>query len=193
MLLERGEYDKDTLTEDFDTTIKALKTGKAVQASSHAMSFTEAPETMDALYKQRIRWGRGNLQTLIKHRDAVTNSRFGMLQKYGYPLVFLTMISLPFLSMVVAAFIVLAVINGQWFFILVTFLVFVGLEAVLSAIAVIMDEEDWKLILFSPLLVIGYKHLVDFFVIKSVFDVLLRRKFKWTSSKFAEVRQRADG
>lgn len=184
LLFGHGEYDSDTLTEDFDTTLKALKTGKAVQASSYAISYTEAPETLDGLYRQRIRWNRGTLQTLLKHKDIITNSRYGMVQKYGYPLLFLTLITLPFLSMVVAAFIILAVANGQWFFILQTFLIFVALEAVLASLAVIMDEEDWKLILFSPLLVVGYKHLVDFFVIKSVFDVLLRKNLKWTSAKY---------
>jgi poly-beta-1,6 N-acetyl-D-glucosamine synthase len=183
VLLERGEYDTDTLTEDFDTTLKALKSGRAVQASSSAMSFTEAPETVKSLYKQRLRWNRGTLQTMIKHRDIISNSRFGMLQKYGYPLVFLTMLTLPFLSMVVAGFVILALFNGEWFFILVTLLVFVALEAVLSGIAVIMDEEDWKLVILSPLMVVGYKHLVDIFTIKSVFDVLIRKNLKWTSHK----------
>ncbi len=183
VLLERGEYDTDTLAEDFDTTMKVLKSGRAVQASTHAMSYTEAPETIGGLYKQRIRWNRGNLQTLMKHKDVVTNSRFGMLQKFGYPLVFLTMIALPFLSMVVAGFTILALVNGEWFFILVTFLVFVALEAVLAAIAVIMDEEEWKLILIAPLLVLGYKHLLDIITIKSVLDVVFRKNLKWTSGK----------
>jgi cellulose synthase/poly-beta-1,6-N-acetylglucosamine synthase-like glycosyltransferase len=183
VLLERGEYDKNTLAEDFDTTIKVLKTGRAVQASTYAMSFTEAPESIDGLYKQRLRWNRGNLQTLLKHRDIVMNSRFGMLQKYGYPLIFLTMIALPFLSMIVASFIVLALLNGEWFFVLMTFLVFVALEVVLTAIAIIMDEEDWKLILVAPLFVIGYKHLVDIITIKSVLDVIFHRNLTWTSDK----------
>ncbi len=192
VLLERGEYDTDTLAEDFDTTIKVLKTGRAVQASTHAMSFTEAPETIGGLYKQRLRWNRGNLQTLIKHKDVVTNSRFGMLQKYGYPLVFLTMIALPFLSMVVAGFTILALLDGEWYFILVTFLVFVALEAVLTAIAVIMDEEEWKLILIAPLLVVGYKHLIDIITIKSVFDVAFRKNLKWTSEKANKTNNKND-
>jgi peptidoglycan-N-acetylglucosamine deacetylase len=183
ILLERGEYDNNTLTEDFDTTIKVLKTGRAVQASSLAASYTDAPESLSGLYKQRVRWNRGNLQTLMKHRDIITNSRYGMLQKYGYPLVFLTMITLPFLSVMVAGFIVLAILNGQWFFILVTFLIFVALEAILTAIAVIMDDEEWRLILIAPLMVVGYKHLIDIFTIKSVLDVLFRKNLKWTSYK----------
>jgi len=192
VLLERGEYDKDTLAEDFDTTIKVLKTGRAVQASTHAMSFTEAPETIGGLYKQRLRWNRGNLQTLIKHKDIVTNPRFGMLQKYGYPLVFLTMVVLPFLSMVIAGFMVLALLDGEWFFILVTFLVFLALEAVLTAIAVIMDEEEWKLILIAPFLVVGYKHLIDIITIKSVIDVVFRKNLKWTTDKAIQAHNKND-
>jgi cellulose synthase/poly-beta-1,6-N-acetylglucosamine synthase-like glycosyltransferase len=176
-----GGFDRDTVTEDFDATVKVLKTGKAVQASSDALCYTEAPTSVKSLYLQRLRWNRGNLQTMLKHRDVVTNSRYGMLQQYGYPLVFFTMLTLPFLGMVVAGFIVVAIILGLWFFVLVTFLIFTGLELLLSAIAVVMDREDWKLLLFAPLLVIGYKQLLDFFVIKSVFDVLLSREgTKWT-------------
>jgi cellulose synthase/poly-beta-1,6-N-acetylglucosamine synthase-like glycosyltransferase len=175
-----GEFDGDTLTEDFDATVKVLKTGKAVQASSDAMCFTEAPSCMKSLYRQRLRWNRGNLQTMLKHRDIVTNTRYRMLQQYGYPLVFLTMLILPFLGMVVAAFIIMAILLGQWLFILFTFLIFAALEFLLSAIAVVMDKEDWKLTLLAPLLVIGYKQLLDFFVIKSVLDVLFRRDLRWT-------------
>jgi hypothetical protein len=56
---------------------------------------------------------------------------------------------------------------------------------VLSSIALLIDEEDdWKLVLYSPLMVIGYKHLVDLIIIKGVLDVAFRRKgLKWTSSK----------
>lgn len=195
-LMERGSYDNDTLTEDFDATIKALKTGKAVQASTYGVSFTEAPVTLKGLYRQRIRWNRGNMQTLIKHRDVITTSRYGMLQKYGYPLVLLTMVTQTFLGLIVAAFIILALVQGMWYFIAVSFLIFTGLEFLLSAITIIMDQEDWKLALVSPLFVIGYKQLTDFIIAKSILDVILFQKLfpnkhlmTWTSAK-AEERHR---
>ena len=85
--------------------------------------------------------------------------------------------------MLVAGFVIIALLNGEWFFILITFLVFVALEAVLTSIAIIMDGEDWKLVFVSPLMVVGYKHLIDIFIIKSVLDVLFRKNLKWTSDK----------
>jgi cellulose synthase/poly-beta-1,6-N-acetylglucosamine synthase-like glycosyltransferase len=185
VLGQAGDYDKDTLTEDFDITIKALKCGKVVQASSGAMTYTEAPATLGDFYKQRIRWYRGNMQTFVKHKDIATNSRYGMLRKYGYPITVFTMVMLPILGVIIGAAGILALFEGMWMFLFFSFVLFVSLQFVLSSIALLIDEEDdWKLVLYSPLMVIGYKHLVDLIIIKGVLDVAFRRKgLKWTSSK----------
>jgi cellulose synthase/poly-beta-1,6-N-acetylglucosamine synthase-like glycosyltransferase len=186
ILSRSGEFDNNTLTEDFDTTVKVLKTGRAVQGSTYAISYTEAPASLAGLYKQRMRWNRGNMQTLLKHRDVISTPRYGMLHKFGYPLVFLSMVTQSFLGMAVMAFVVLALIHGMWFFVLISFLIFVSLECLLSIIAISIDNEDWKIALVSPLFVIGYKQLNDFFVVKSVLEVLVfrrGRKLQWTSAK----------
>lgn len=194
ILQQAGNYDKDTLTEDFDVTVKALKCGKVVQASSRAMAYTEAPSSLSDFYKQRIRWYRGNMQTFIKHQDVATNSRFAMLRQYGYPMTVLNMLLLPVLGVVIGAAGILAVLEGMWLFVLFSFLLFTCLQFVLSSMALLIDEEDdWKMTLYSPLMVIGYKHLVDFIILKGVFDVIFRGNggLKWTSSKIP-VERRVD-
>jgi len=186
ILRQAGNYDKDTLTEDFDITIKALKCGKVVQASSRAMAYTEAPATLHDFYKQRIRWYRGNMQTFIKHQDIATNSKFAMLRQYGYPITVFTMLCLPFLGIIIGVAGVMAILDGMWMFILFSFLLFTCLQFVLSSIALLIDEEDdLKLVLYSPLMVVGYKHLVDLMIIKGVIDVVIRGRgsLKWTSAK----------
>jgi cellulose synthase/poly-beta-1,6-N-acetylglucosamine synthase-like glycosyltransferase len=186
VLYSSGEFDSNTLTEDFDTTVKVLKTGRAVQGSTYATSYTEAPETLAGLYRQRMRWNRGNMQTLLKHRDVISTSKYGMLHKFGYPLIFLTMVIQPFLGIAVATVAVLALIHGMWPFVLMSFMVFAALEWLLSIIAITIDNDNWKLSAVSPLFVMGYKQLNDFFVIKSVLDVLILkrgRKLQWTSAK----------
>ncbi len=191
VLRQTGSYDKDTLTEDFDITIKALKCGRVVQASAGALAFTEAPATVRDLYRQRIRWYRGNMQTFVKHKVIATNSRFGMLRNYGYPITVFTMLMLPMLGIMIGAAGVLALMEGMWLFMLLSFLVFTSLQFVLSAIALLVDEEDdWKIILYSPLMVVGYKHLIDIMIIKGVLDVAFRSKsLKWTSAKVPEKRE----
>ena len=42
---------------------------------------------------------------------------------------------------------------------------------------------DMKLVIFSPLFVVGFKELRNFIKIKSLFDILLRREMQWGSLK----------
>lgn len=178
-----GFYDPDTLVEDFDTTIKTLKCGKIVQASSAAVSYTEAPETLGDLIRQRLRWYRGNFQALWKHRDAALNPRFGFLQKLTFPYMVLSMSFMPLAGLVVIASAVLSILSSPGVWLIYTFSFFLVLQFLLSTLAIQLDDEDIKLALYSPFFVVGYKHLCDFIMIRSLFDVLFHRKLTWTRAK----------
>lgn len=67
-LLEVGGYDSDTFAEDCDLTLKLLNSGKKIEFESDAVAFTEAPEHLLDLLKQRYRWTRGILQSIKKHK-----------------------------------------------------------------------------------------------------------------------------
>jgi cellulose synthase/poly-beta-1,6-N-acetylglucosamine synthase-like glycosyltransferase len=178
-----GLYDKDTLTEDFDVTIKALKAGSIVQASSYALAYTEAPQTLKDLYKQRMRWYRGNFQTILKHRDALTNPRYGFLQRLGFPFFLISMIFIPFAGMVVLASAIVALIEGAYVFVASMLLLFTILQSLVSLLAIEMDEEDIRLVAYAAFFVVGYKHLIDVFTIKALFDVLFKRRVGWTRAE----------
>lgn len=66
-----GGYTSDTLAEDTDLTWRLLRRGWRLVAEPRATAFTEVPETLCALLRQRLRWTFGTLQCLWKHRDAV--------------------------------------------------------------------------------------------------------------------------
>jgi cellulose synthase/poly-beta-1,6-N-acetylglucosamine synthase-like glycosyltransferase len=127
-----------------------------------------------------MRWYRGNFQTIWKHRDAFTNPRFGFLYQITFPFIFLTMVMLPFAGIAVWASAFASLIQGEYLQILAMFLIFVFLQFLLSLLAVEIDGEDRRLVLFSPFFVFGYKQLIDFFLIKALFDVLLKRRVSWT-------------
>ncbi len=174
-----GRYDPDTLVEDFDITIKALKSGKVVQASSSAISYTEAPQTIREFVKQRLRWYRGNFQAMWKHHDAAFNTRYGFLQRLSFPYMAISMTFLPLAGLVTIVAIVILAVSGAGMLLLLPFLFFCFLQFLLCALAIRLDGEDWKLALYSPFLILGYKQLCDLIMIKSMIDVLLRRKVKW--------------
>ena len=178
-----GFYDSDTLVEDFDVTLKALKTSKVVQASSLAVSYTEAPQTLRDLVKQRLRWYRGNFQALWKHRDAAFNSRYGFLQKMPFPFMVISMTFMPLAGLVAIASEVMMVLDGKGLVLVPIFLFFFLLQFLISILSIRLDGDDIKLALLSPFFVIGYKQLCDFIMIKSLIDVLFRKRLKWTSAR----------
>lgn len=63
-----GLYDHDTFAEDCDVTLKLLAEGYAIDFESDAIAYTEAPEHLLDLIKQRYRWTRGILQAIRKHK-----------------------------------------------------------------------------------------------------------------------------
>ncbi|WP_294198792.1 glycosyltransferase [uncultured Sphingomonas sp.] len=78
-----GGYPEDTLAEDQDLTIAIQRAGWRVACDNDAIAWTEAPETVRALFKQRFRWAFGTLQCLWKHRAVL--GRRGGLGRVGLP------------------------------------------------------------------------------------------------------------
>ena len=71
-----GGYSNDTFAEDMDLTWRIRKMGYIIDTDSVAKGWTETPDTIRTLFKQRFRWTFGTLQCLWKHRN--------MLGKYGW-------------------------------------------------------------------------------------------------------------
>lgn len=182
-LEEAGSYHKDTLVEDFDATMKVLKSGLVVQGSSEAVAYTQAPQTFRDFYRQRKRWYRGNLQVLNRHSDALTNPRFGLLQKFVYPLMAIHMLLIPAASIVVWAFAVYQIILGNYSFVALMVTLYITLQYLLSAMAIRMDGDDKKIIAYSVFLVVGYKQLTDILQLKAVIEEVFKRKAKWTRAR----------
>ena len=186
-LIEAGTYHKDTLVEDFDATVKVLRSGMIVEGSNKSIAYTQAPQTFVDFYKQRKRWYRGNLQVLRRHSDILTNPRFGYLHRFAFPLMVIHMILIPITSMMVWGFAIYQVVLGNYYFVVFTISMFITLQYLLSAMAIRMDGDDKRMILYSVFLVLGYKQIIDFMQLKAVLEELVGLKAKWTSAK--RVRQ----
>ena len=154
-----------------------------VQGSSNAVAYTQAPQTFRDFIKQRKRWYRGNIQVLTRHSNALTNPRFGLLQKFSYPLMAIHMLLIPAASIVVWVFAAIQVIFGNYEFVAFMVGMFVILQYLLSAMAIRMDTDDKRIILFSAFLVLGYKQIIDVLQLRAAVEELLGRKAIWTRAK----------
>ncbi len=182
-LSELGSYGKETIVEDFDQTIKLLKAGLITQGSSKATAYTEAPNTLHDFVAQRKRWYRGNIQVLKRHSDALFNPRFGYLQRLSLPYLFLGMVITPIVGFTSAINAVLGVILGDGWYVLQVSLIFLVVHYLMCALAIRIDGEDPKLLWHAGFLVFGFKQIIDFLLLKALFEQMRKKKAIWTSAK----------
>jgi cellulose synthase/poly-beta-1,6-N-acetylglucosamine synthase-like glycosyltransferase len=178
-----GSYGKETIVEDFDQTIKLLKAGLITQGSIKAVAYTEAPATLGDFVKQRKRWYRGNIQVLKRHSDALTNPRFGYLQKLALPYLFLGMIITPIIGFTALANVVFGILNGDGWWVLEAAGIFTVVHYLMSALAIRIDNEDPKLLIYAGFLLFGFKQIVDFLLLKALLEQLMGKKAVWTSAR----------
>ncbi|HVE12624.1 MAG TPA: glycosyltransferase, partial [Elusimicrobiota bacterium] len=77
---QAGGFLSDTLAEDMDLTWRIRRAGWVIANEPRALAFTEAPDNLSGLLRQRFRWTYGTLQCLWKHRGAVFHhGAFGWL------------------------------------------------------------------------------------------------------------------
>jgi cellulose synthase/poly-beta-1,6-N-acetylglucosamine synthase-like glycosyltransferase len=67
VVLQVGGFRGDTLAEDQDLTLAVRRAGYSIAYAERAIGYTEAPDTLKALAKQRFRWSFGTLQCAWKH------------------------------------------------------------------------------------------------------------------------------
>jgi len=93
-----GGFSSNTLAEDQDLTLRIRKLGYKIGYEESAIGWTEAPDRLRMLAKQRFRWGYGTLQCMWMHRDALFRPRYGALGFVAMPNVWIFQILFPLIS-----------------------------------------------------------------------------------------------
>lgn len=90
LALEVGGYSHDTVGEDMELVIKLhrhmrdLRRPYRIEFIPDPVCWTEAPEDLAVLGRQRARWQRGTLETFVKHKDMLFNPRYGRIGFIGF-------------------------------------------------------------------------------------------------------------
>lgn len=77
-------FSTDTFSEDFEIGLKLKKVGFKLEMTKAAI-YTQVPQTLNGLIKQRMRWGLGTIQVIKKHYDIPFSKKFGAVGLYGIP------------------------------------------------------------------------------------------------------------
>jgi len=98
LVLDAGGFSEQTLAEDQDLTLTLLRRGWRIAYADRAIAYTEAPDTLAGLSRQRFRWSFGTLQCAWKHRGALFRRRYGALGFVALPNVWVFQLLFPFLA-----------------------------------------------------------------------------------------------
>ena len=169
--------------EDLELTWRIYRAGYRVNFAPHAIVLAEIPATVKDLWKQRVRWARGLLQTARLHRDMFFSRRYGPLGIY-LPLNFLNMVVIPILQLVVLLLVILFAITGYSpiDLNLLNILLWFGLTGAMLTIlfAIAMDDawKDLKYLYVVPLL-IPYSIMMDLVMVWALILEARGAEAKW--------------
>jgi poly-beta-1,6-N-acetyl-D-glucosamine synthase len=112
VLEQIGPFREDTVGEDLELTWRVHRAGYRVVFAPRALVYAESPSTIGALWRQRVRWARGLLQTIGVHKGMIGNLRRG---PFGAYLLFntVTMVVLPLLQIILLLDLVLLLVAGR--------------------------------------------------------------------------------
>ena len=94
-VLDVGGYDTTTVGEDMELVVKLqhrLRKSKPALRMAFVpepVCWTEVPKSLSVLARQRTRWQRGSIETLVRHWGMTFNPRYGALGIVGFGYVFL--------------------------------------------------------------------------------------------------------
>jgi cellulose synthase/poly-beta-1,6-N-acetylglucosamine synthase-like glycosyltransferase len=174
-----GGFSNQTLAEDTDLTMQILMQGYTVLNEPEAIGYTEVPEKIGTLFRQRYRWVYGTLQSFWKHKSAFLNPSskgFGMITM---PNIFIFQLLFPLIAPLVDILFILSVVTGYFGNVFLYFIIFLLLDMLIGLFAVILEKEDLKLVLYLPFQRVLYRQILYAAVVKSLITAIKGTLVGW--------------
>lgn len=165
VVVAAGGYATDTMGEDMELVVKLHVYCRAngipyrIRYAPDAICWSQAPEKMKDLCKQRKRWHIGLFQSMIRHRTMLANPKFGMVGTISYVYFLFYELLSPYIEVFGVLTILLAfalnLINVP--FMIMFFLIYAVYSSVLSLTAFFtrIQTIDLKLIFSDILKAVG--------------------------------------
>jgi cellulose synthase/poly-beta-1,6-N-acetylglucosamine synthase-like glycosyltransferase/spore germination protein YaaH/peptidoglycan/xylan/chitin deacetylase (PgdA/CDA1 family) len=189
-----GGYPDDTLAEDQDLTIAMQRAGWRVEFDPEARAYTEAPETVAGLLKQRFRWSFGTLQCIYKHRAALFDIKRPVLGFVALPQIWLFQIVLTAVAPLIDLAVIWSLLSAIYGFTnhstewspddltrpLFYWAAFIFLDLSAGALGMALERRaPWSDLVWMPIQRFGYRQLMYYVVVKSIDAALHGARVGW--------------
>jgi cellulose synthase/poly-beta-1,6-N-acetylglucosamine synthase-like glycosyltransferase len=193
-LEQLGGYPADTLAEDQDLTMEAQRAGWRIEFDPDARAYTEAPETVAGLLKQRFRWSFGTLQCIWKHREATFDPKHAILGFIALPQIWLFQIVLATAAPLVDLGVIWALASAftDRFYhgveagtdklvqALLYWAIFIFVDLSAAALGMALEKRaPWSDTPWIPVQRFGYRQLMYYVVVKAVVTAVRGPRVGW--------------
>ncbi len=204
---EIGDYRKSHHTEDQEIALRMHKNGLKIDHCPDAYVYTNSPNTVPKLYKQRVRWIYGFIKNATDYRDLFFKPEYGTIGFFTLPSGFISIAGTVILIVFVISrfyhFIfnkilqIKAVgfssilgtsfsfdpffINTRTFFFISIILYILVIAALLNGRRMIYGRKmlSWDI----PLFIIVYSVIAPFWLIKACWNVITSHEASWTKER----------
>ncbi len=165
IVIDAGGYDRSTMGEDMELIVKLHVFCRKnnipyrIRYAADAVCWTQVPENLKDLFKQRRRWHIGLFQSMLSHREMLANPKFGMVGFISYIYFLVYELLSPYIEVFGVLTMILAFIID---FINVPFMIlFLGIYVVYSSMMSLtaffarIHTIDMKLSVYDGLKAIG--------------------------------------
>ncbi len=177
-IAEAGGLSLQTLAEDTDLTLSLHRRRRRIVYVPDAIAWTEAPESVRTLARQRSRWAYGTLQCLWKHRDMVFNWNYRALGWFSLPSIWFFQIILVAVTPMVDLFLLASLPFGAWNAVLPFVIIFLAMDVILATLACMLEREPivraWRIL---PMRLI-YRPMLSYCIWKAILRAI---KGAWVS------------
>ena len=205
-VMEAGGYKKNTVGEDMELVvrlhrlIKEKKLKKKIVYIPEPVCWTEVPEEMTYLRRQRRRWHQGLFESLWSHKKMLLNPKYGNLGFISLPYFWIVEFFGPIVECLGYLYVLLALFFGGIYmeFAILIFLLTCLYGSIFSMAAVLLEEwslrkypkvsDIMKLFFYSLTETLWYRPLTVFWRMEGIWN-LLRGNHSWGEMKRKGVSQ----
>lgn len=197
VVIAAGGYSPDSFAEDMDMLVRMVayccesKQPYRVVQIPYTCCWTEGPPTLKILSRQRVRWGRGLIQTFSRHRRLIANKRYKQLGLVTLPYLLIFELLAPVIEFFGFVTLVYLAITGAinvgnaiimflaiYLFCVLLSMVVISYDYTLGGSYKSMKSYIWILLaaMFEPFL---YHPMVVFFSLRGYWNYIVGKKAIW--------------
>jgi cellulose synthase/poly-beta-1,6-N-acetylglucosamine synthase-like glycosyltransferase len=196
-VMEAGGFETDSVGEDMEIIVRLHKLWREKKRNyrivfmAAPVCWTEVPQTLKVLRRQRKRWQRGTVESLWRHREMLLNPKFGIVGMFAFPDFFFFEMLGPAVEMLGYLLTILGlvfrIIAPQIAILFFTVSVMFGI--LLSTSSVVLEEftsvryPSWKhsgkLFLAAILENFGFRQLLTWWRVEGLIDGIKGKKGNW--------------